>query len=861
MKKVISIILMLCIMMSSFMIAKASDPITSTADFTYKTFNVVKNRAKITFDINVNTISDGVIGIASSTITPKNYSDYAICFRIRTDSTFDANNGGNFEKASTVNYKVNTTYKVEIDADIINQVYNAFVYVDGVKHTVADNYAFRTSALDLGKITARGGSEVSAGLYYIENVTAIQEEGEFETFSLPNFFAENMVLQRNEKHKIFGIGNGEITVSLSNGVLESKKVIKANEGPFEVYLDPLPSSLTPYTLTLSAKDKTQVIENVFVGDVFLLAGQSNMAQTYEHLTGEQLGDGVTTSNMPQMITDERIKFFKLSRTPSSEETFNVPFETDKWQPLNDNTKKKLSYIGMFFAEKRLQEEPEVPVGLMCVAWRGTTINRWMRNSEENKTINYTPTNGDIYNNHVAPLAGYPISAVLWYQGESDAGNPVMYQEAFKTLITDWRNRWNDEDLPFLFVQLARYGKDTYQHLRNAQLQALSLPNTGMAVILDTDKGTYNNIHPLGKETVAERLHLLAKKYVYKEDIVASGPIFESAKVDGNKIIVSFKEDTIGDGLIVKNPYGATTTALSEFEIATKYGSFVSATAVINKDNTITVSAKGVEEPMYVRYAYSAVPKNPNLYNKNGLPASPFTTDVRKFSTNSFSSVGYEAGNSSIQIAEFTVCPIKAPINGVIGITDNTNTITAWNSCGIAMAMNADGVFQLVDGSNWILTDWKYEKDTLYNIKVIADFEAKTYTAIINGKVACENAAFREGSLEMKNLGRIMFRGGYGEAGGEFYGVNYRVHTPKVILFSVEKAENAINAAVSFLSDVKAEVYIVNYKDGAMISVEKGVEGENEGEYTLPINQDSDKAKVIVIDRENLEPLCEFKTVE
>ncbi len=860
MKKIIAIVLTVAVVLSCFVLACAADKMISTADFTYQTFNTVTNRAKISFDINANTLSDGIVGIASSTIVPKNYSDYAICFRIRVGGFFDANNGSSFDKVSTVNYTTNTTYHVEIDADIINQVYNACVIIDGEKHVIADNYAFRASASDLGKITARGGSGIQAGLYYIENITFLQGEGEFQTFSLPNFFAENMVLQRNKKHKIFGHGEGEITVSLSNGTVSSKKTVTALNGVFEVYLDPLPASLAPYTLTVSSTDKTQTIENVFVGDVYLLAGQSNMAQTYEHLTGEQLGDGVTTSNMPQPISDERIKFFKLSRTPSSEIAFNVPFETDKWQPLTADTNKKASYIGMFFAEKRLQEEPNVPIGLMCVAWRGTTINRWMRKSDDNKTINYTPTNGDIYNNHVAPLAGYPISAVLWYQGESDASNPVMYEEAFKTLINDWRAQWSDSDLPFLFVQLARYGKDTYQYLRNAQLQALSLSNTGMAVILDTDKNTYNNIHPLGKESVAERLHLLAKKYVYKENLVASGPIFESAKVDGNKVIVSFKDDTIGDGLCIKNTYNNTNKELCEFEIATKNGSFVKANAVINADNTITVSENSVQEPYYVRYAYSAVPENPNLYNKNGLPASPFTTDVRRFSTSSFASIGYEAENSDIQIAEFTVCPLKAPINGVIGITDNTNSITAWNSCGITMAMNTDGVFQLMDGNNWILTDWKYEANTLYNIKVTANFLTKTYTAEINGKVVCKNASFREGSLEMKNLGRVMFRGGYGENANEFYGVNYRLHTPKLMISSAEKGENEVKVVVESFAETTGEVYGISYKGDAMIGIEKGVEVK-EGEYSIPVNKAAEKTKVVVINKGTIEPLCEYKTIE
>ncbi len=845
MKRLVMLILVMAIVMSSVPALGASDRMISTADFTYKSFNAASGRVKITFDINANTLSDGIVGIASSTVVPKNYTDYAICFRIRSGGFFDSNNASDFTKKETVSYTKNTTYTVEIEADTTQQIYNAFVYINGEKKMIADNYKFRASASDLGKITARGGGGVSAGLYYIENITVTEEEGGFETFSLPNFFCENMVLQRNVPHVIYGRGTGEITVTLTDGTNTSKTTVNAVDGLFEAVLSPLPASLTPYTLIISAKDKTETIENVFVGDVFMLAGQSNMAQNYEHQTTEQLGDGVTTSNMPQLITDDRIKFFKLSRTPASSESFDVPFETNGWQPLTDSTKKKLSYIGMYFAKERLSEEPNVPIGLMSTAWRGTTINRWMRKSDDNKTTNFTPSNGDIFNNHVAPLTKYPISAILWYQGESDSKNPVMYEEAFKTLITDYRKLWNDEDMPFLFVQLARYGKDNYAPLRDAQMKALELTNTGMAVILDTDKGTYNNIHPLGKETVAQRLYLLAKEYVYGEEVVSSGPIFESATVNGQEIVITFKKETIGDGLCIKNTYNNTSTDLFEFEIAEEKGEFVSAKAVINSDNTITVSKEGMDNPMYVRYAYSKVPSNPNLFNKNGLPASPFTTDTRMFSTASFMSRGIESVDGNVQTLTFKVTPMIDALNGVMGFTAKENSITAWNSCGITLRFNkTNGYFEYINGSSFETSTLKYEKGRTYDITVIADFTHNTYALLADGEVLCEKASFRTGSLSMDNIGRFMVRGGDGEAAGEFFAEDVKVvaNEENTVIKATKNGEN-----VMFVISPTDNFYAADYEGDILKKVV--LKKTNQGVEYVDIDAD----KLFFWD-ENLKPV-------
>jgi sialate O-acetylesterase len=228
----------------------------------------------------------------------------------------------------------------------------------------------------------------------------------------------------------------------------------------------------------------------------------------------------------------------------------------------------------------------------------------------------------LYNAMVAPLIQQKIKGFLWYQGESNAGNPEFYSNYLSALINDWRNKWNNENLPFLYVQLANFQDVDYlpteskwAELRFAQLQALSVPNTAMTVAIDL--GEWNDIHPLNKKDVGERLALGAFKLAYRENLVYSGPIYDSYKKDGNKIIVTFNE--VGSGLISNDG-----EELRRFEIAGSDGKFVWANAKI-AGNTIEVWSDEIENPVKVRYAWADNPRDANLYNAEGLPASPFET--------------------------------------------------------------------------------------------------------------------------------------------------------------------------------------------------------------------------------------------
>jgi len=229
----------------------------------------------------------------------------------------------------------------------------------------------------------------------------------------------------------------------------------------------------------------------------------------------------------------------------------------------------------------------------------------------------------LYNAMIAPLINYSAKGFLWYQGEANTNRAEEYAKLQPAQIIDWRNKWKQGDLPFLYVQLPGFmdynylpSESQWAGLRESQLRSLSVPNTAMVVAIDL--GEWNDIHPDNKKTVGERLALAAEKLAYGENIIYSGPLFKSSKVEGNKITISFS--SIGSGLMTND-----SEELSEFAIAGADKKFVWAKAKIEGDKII-VWNDAVVSPMYVRYAWADDPVNPNLFNKEELPASPFRTD-------------------------------------------------------------------------------------------------------------------------------------------------------------------------------------------------------------------------------------------
>jgi len=250
------------------------------------------------------------------------------------------------------------------------------------------------------------------------------------------------------------------------------------------------------------------------------------------------------------------------------------------------------------------------VGAKMPPLRGQTFIRW-------KPMG-------LFNAMIAPLLKYKIKGVIWYQGESNISRAIEYRKLFSALIKDWRRHWKNNKLPFLFVQLPNYGErspepteSSWALLREAQLMALSLPYTGMAVTIDI--GEWNDIHPLNKKDVGKRLALAARKVAYGgKNIVYSGPIYKSMTIGGNKIILTFTN--VGSGLIAQGG-----GELKGFAVSGADRQFVWAQAKIAGDKIVVWSDK-IAYPVAARYAWADNPQGANLFNKDGLPASPFRTD-------------------------------------------------------------------------------------------------------------------------------------------------------------------------------------------------------------------------------------------
>lgn len=226
----------------------------------------------------------------------------------------------------------------------------------------------------------------------------------------------------------------------------------------------------------------------------------------------------------------------------------------------------------------------------------------------------------LYNAMLAPLVPYAVKGFLWYQGESNTGRSSEYSRLQPAMIADWRNKWQEGQLPFLYVQLPGFGDYNYlpsesqwAELREAQAKSLSVPNTAMAVAIDL--GEWNDLHPDRKKDVGDRLALAAEKLVYGVDVVASGPTYRSSTIEGDKIIIQF--DNTGGGLVTSDGEEP-----QEFAIAGADKKFVWANARIEGDKVV-VWNDAIKEPRFVRYAWADEPVNPNLCNKEGLPAGPF----------------------------------------------------------------------------------------------------------------------------------------------------------------------------------------------------------------------------------------------
>jgi sialate O-acetylesterase len=450
---------------------------------------------------------------------------------------------------------------------------------------------------------------------------------------LPKIFADHMVLQRDQDIPVWGWADPREKVEV---IFKDKtyKIRADKTGKWEVKMDPS-SAGGPYTLTVNG-EKTLSIKDVLVGDVWLLGGQSNMEWPLNQTNGAE--DSIKMADYPQ------IRLFEVGRNLSILPIKDVP--EGSWNVCTPQSIADFSAIGYYFG-KRIHLDLDVPIGLLDINWGGTVSEAWTSpeallthpdfkekivsyraegettfTNSENKSPNSWPSS--LYNGMLEPIIPFGIKGALWYQGESNAGRAYQYREIFPLMIQDWRKQWGQGDFPFLWVQLANFktpvdepGGSNWAELREAQSMALSLPSTGQAVIID--KGEAEDIHPRDKWTVGERLALSAKKVAYGQDLVHSGPTFHKMEVEGNQARIIFNH--IGSGIKIKDKYGY----VKGFSIAGEDQVFYWANAYQDGDDIVVFSDQ-VAHPKSVRYGWADNPEDVNVYNKEGLPASPFRTD-------------------------------------------------------------------------------------------------------------------------------------------------------------------------------------------------------------------------------------------
>ncbi|MEP6747320.1 MAG: sialate O-acetylesterase [Bacteroidota bacterium] len=452
--------------------------------------------------------------------------------------------------------------------------------------------------------------------------------------SLPKIIGNNMVLQRNQPVPVWGYAKAgdEVKVQFNQ---QKKKARTSADGKWKIMLDAMPASATASKMIISSADNTIALENILVGEVWLCSGQSNMEYSMRKNSKVTVPQGVTNWPVNELETahNKSIRIFLVERKKMKPDSLH-----SGWDVAEDSALRPFSAVGYFFA-KKLYSGLDVPVGIISSAIPGSRIEPWIPGEaftalpffkdQSDSTHKIEGEPGKFYSTMIAPLAPFAIKGFLWYQGESNCflGERIQYTYKMEALINQWRKIWGNNALPFYYVQIApfayakakgkvAYTEESLPEFWEAQELALKIPNTAMVATTDLNFDL-DNLHPHYKWEIGKRLALCALANVYGKNIIWTGPLYKGMKVEGNKIVIDFKNT--GSGLVDNDGQ-----PLQGFTIAAADGKFVPAKAVI-KDNEVEVSAAAIQQPAAVRFGWNEA-DHPNLYNKEGLPAFPFRTN-------------------------------------------------------------------------------------------------------------------------------------------------------------------------------------------------------------------------------------------
>ncbi len=431
-------------------------------------------------------------------------------------------------------------------------------------------------------------------------------------------FRDNAILQQKMKLPVWGksLPGAKVTVSF-NGQIQTTTA--DDHGKWRMVLDPMDAvklksvndSPTGKSMTIvcdkNGKKATKEIKNLVLGDVWLCAGQSNMAGSIRtNKTRHHPQDTVEKANYPAL------RQYRSGRDA-------------EWIVCSTETVKDFKKVAFFFG-RRLQSDALVPVGLVTAAVGGSKIETWLNQKPYETGKNYLKL--------LEPIVGYGLRGAIWYQGESNEKDRRRYEPKLKSLITGWRKAWGQGDFPVYYVQLPGIGVSTLDNpaggdgraeIRQAYVETLALKNTGLAVTIDVGaKGE----HPPNKYDTGVRLARIALQETYGFSKIAACPLYKSHVIEGRSIRVSFSQSENGLMIAQKEgfspPLPAPTARLQWLSIQAKDGTWHWADGKINGSDLI-VSSERVLEPIAVRYAYTQHPCGKLLYNKDGQPVSPFSS--------------------------------------------------------------------------------------------------------------------------------------------------------------------------------------------------------------------------------------------